>query len=250
MIYIKKKSCSSSIQESLNQVRHSDAWRNCNDSDVIRMRNCFDSLNKDAIKMSLLEEQHGLCAYCMKKISKSKMTIEHWKPLSLGKEYALNYSNFAACCLGGKDSDGEKVLCCDAAKGSKSIAINPWDNSQMERIKYTTDGRLLIDSKNLELQHDIDYILKLNGDLDQNGHIKHDTSTRLVEGRREAYKKYKRYVNLLEKKYKKSNDKNDIVADKLIKRIKALESQDEYEEFIGVILYFMKRRVRNRKDKS
>lgn len=34
---------------------------------------------KDALRDALLEEQGYICAYCMRRISKEKMKIEHWK---------------------------------------------------------------------------------------------------------------------------------------------------------------------------
>ena len=46
---------------------------------------------KDEIRKNLLEEQHYLCAYCMRRIEDNgrKTSIEHWYPLSQDKEKAL-----------------------------------------------------------------------------------------------------------------------------------------------------------------
>lgn len=95
----------------------------------------FDLLPKEEIRQSLLEEQRYLCAYCMKRIKNDGLhiTIEHWEPLSVNKDKALEYDNMLAVCDGGRKADltgnVQRILCCDASKDEKEIAIDPTDIS-------------------------------------------------------------------------------------------------------------------------
>lgn len=78
MLYIKKMQPLPEVIDKINQIKRSDVWRNIPDKDVKAIRNQFESLPKDSIRYTLLKEQHGLCAYCMRRIhNDSSMTIEH-----------------------------------------------------------------------------------------------------------------------------------------------------------------------------
>ena len=241
MIYIKKSECPNAVQYSINQVKHSEQWKKVNGNPK-RARDCFDMLDKESIRESLLDEQHGLCAYCMKRITVDNMKIEHWKAITSDVNEALDYKNFAGCCDGGSNLDVEddkRVLCCDSAKGNQDIKINPWNKEQMALVSYTKQGRINITDE--ELQKELDYILQLNGEI-CNEKFFHDTSTQLIKGRKDAYDNYKKYVEGISRQL--GNDKKRI-ANCISKRICELESRDEYEEFIGVTLYFLKRKLRH-----
>ncbi len=54
--------------------------------------------------------------------------------------------------------------------------------------------------KDEKLQQDINDILMLNGKLNDDGSLKRDTSTRIVMGRRGAYKNYSNLMKALQKK--------------------------------------------------
>ena len=59
--------------------------------------------DKDDIRKNLLEEQGYLCAYCMRRIDKKRMKIEHWYPEEhLTDIECLNYQNMLGVCLGHK----------------------------------------------------------------------------------------------------------------------------------------------------
>lgn len=160
------------VIDKINQIKRSDVWRNIPDKDVKAIRNQFESLPKDSIRYTLLKEQHGLCAYCMRRIhNDSSMTIEHWAPLSKNKEQALQYSNFLGVCHGGRKSeaDDNKILCCDASKGEKAIRISPWNESHMKDIAYTSAGIIYTLSGNSDFEEDINRTLCLNGLTDEKG---------------------------------------------------------------------------------
>lgn len=76
----------------------------------------FETAHKDALRLALLEEQGGLCGYCMRRVTFEVGTltdtrIEHLKPrtqsLAEGKpEETLAYDNMILCCNG--DIDGSQ----------------------------------------------------------------------------------------------------------------------------------------------
>lgn len=59
----------------------------------------FDGCNKEDIREKLLEEQGDLCAYCMRRIDKDHMKIEHWYPEDkLSEHERLDYRNMLGVC--------------------------------------------------------------------------------------------------------------------------------------------------------
>lgn len=55
--------------------------------------------DKDDIREQLLEEQGHLCAYCMRRIDKEHMKIEHWYPEDrLTDAERLEYRNMLGAC--------------------------------------------------------------------------------------------------------------------------------------------------------
>ena len=60
------------------------------------------------LKNALIQNQHGLCAYCETEIGGWLSQVEHVIPQSdnrLGKAKALDIANMVACCLGGTRSE-------------------------------------------------------------------------------------------------------------------------------------------------
>ena len=86
MLYIQKNSVQQTILNKINEIKRSELWKKIPENDTKAIRAQFDLLPKEKIRQSLVEEQHGLCAYCMRRIQNSdKMSIEHWYPLSNSK---------------------------------------------------------------------------------------------------------------------------------------------------------------------
>ena len=255
MIYIKKQNAPKKMIEQVAAIKAEDGWKTAADTDTERLRSYFDQLDKNAIRNALYEEQHGLCAYCMRRIHNDEsMVIEHWQPVKKNendtqwkKDNALAYSNMLGCCDGGKKSDDtRKVLSCDASKSNERIIISPWKKEHIEKIVYRSSGRIATNPYDEELEHDINYVLHLNGKLDENGNIVHDTSTALIKGRREVYQDFSYFMEALGRKY--GNDENKI-QNGIYKKINEMESAKEYEQFIGVWLFFLRRRVRGARKK-
>ena len=242
MIYIKKGTSPKGMDEKVIEITKSDEWKNADAENTSLLRSFFDQLDKQPIRDALVREQHGLCAYCMKRIEPNeKMNIEHYNPVKGYKEKVLNYGNMLGCCSGGSKEDAEhKVLCCDAAKKSTPITIDPRDRTMMDRIRYRRDGWIHIYPEDEKLQNDIDNVLKLNGELNKDGSLKRDTSTHIVMGRRQAYRKFVVLMEALSKKYKGNEPRIQSCVKKMIFEI---EEKEQYPEFAGVTLYFLKRRL-------
>ena len=253
MIYIEKQPTPKKIADKVATIKSGSDWRNATDTETDKLRACFDQLNKSDIRTSLYAEQHGLCAYCMKRIhNDNTMVIEHWQPvekdendLSWDKDKVLSYENFLGCCDGGRNTnDLHKVLSCDASKGNKPITISPLKKEHMDKLIYRANGIIKTKPHDKKLEHDINYVLQLNGKLDSDGKLLHDTSTALVKGRREVYEDYSHFVEALEKRFGNNETK---IKNGIAKRIEQMENDDVYEPFIGVWLYFLRRRLHSAK---
>ena len=241
MIYISKGHASSEIVQEINRVKRDNDWGKVRPSDSETARAVFDQIDKGMIRKQLLTEQKQLCAYCMRRIGREEndMSIEHWLPISADATKALDYNNIMLCCDGGRRASSmPHVTCCDAAKGDRIIKISPYKRDQMEKIRYRSDGTIHIYPADIDLQHDIDYVLKLNGEVDKDGKMISDTSTGLVYGRKQVYRYYHEYILLLKKKGK-------ISAATIRKKIDELTQADEQKEFVGVWLYFLKRKLKS-----
>ena len=66
MLCINKTCPPRNVQDEIDRVRRTPEWCEANDPEQIR--DCFDQLDKNAIREALIREQHSLCAYCMRRI--------------------------------------------------------------------------------------------------------------------------------------------------------------------------------------
>ena len=179
MLYIKKIQLSRKLSYEFSRVRREQ--KSLIDKRTSQAaREAFDCLDKSLIRDSLIREQHGLCAYCMRRIDNTSFT-------------ALDYNNMLGVCDGGRkvnDSNYDEchVLCCDASKGKRKITISPLNLFHMQKIRYSEDGRIYTYPRDEILERDINEVLHLNGENNL------DTSTRLLRSRREAYRAYVRFM--------------------------------------------------------
>ena len=236
MLYIKKIQLSRNLSYEFSRVRREQ--KSLIDKRTSQAaREAFDCLDKSLIRDSLIREQHGLCAYCMRRIDNTSFTtIEYWRPIEIDTEGALDYNNMLGVCDGGRkvnDSNYDEchVLCCDASKGKRKITKSPLNLFHMQKIRYSEDGRIYTYPRDEILERDINEVLHLNGENNL------DTSTRLLRSRREAYRAYVRFMEKLSQEKKLSRSYIE-------KRIEQIESQDVYDEFAGVIIYFLKRKLK------
>ena len=175
MLHIQKGAPPKELAEKIIEITKSDEWKKAEEDNSVLLRSFFDKLDKQSLREMLVKEQHGLCAYCMKRIEPdAKMNIEHFIPIKGHKRTVLDYKNMLGCCKGGGDEAEAKnrLLCCDAAKKDQEITIDPRDKPMMEKIRYRKDGRIYVSPEDKALQHDIDFVLMLNGKLDKDGKLK------------------------------------------------------------------------------
>ena len=148
MLYIRKSKPSREVAVDISRVRREQ--RSLIDRGTPEAAlEVFDCLNKPLLRKSLIAEQHGLCAYCMRRIrDNADMTIEHWRPIDSNSWGAMDYENMLGVCDGGRkagrtESEGSRpVLCCDASKGNREITISPCNPDHMQKIRYVEDGRI------------------------------------------------------------------------------------------------------------
>ncbi|MCI8318293.1 MAG: TIGR02646 family protein [Lachnospiraceae bacterium] len=238
MIFIEKEGLSSSVKERIIGIRKSEAWKAIEEGNTTAIRNIFNNdFPKDEVKRILIHEQHGLCAYCMKRIKDDNHSrVEHLVPLSKDKENAINYSNMLGVCDGGEKATGQqgKVLCCDAYKKENELFLSPLNKVQMDKIAYKPDGTIHTNPFDKDMETDINETLHLNGIRKADGTIR-DTATEVLKGRRDTYERAK----LMMDKLNREGKCNSITLKKLME---TLSSKEEREEYVGVkIFYFTKK---------
>ncbi len=84
--------------------------------------NDYSSLrNLGSAKKFLIEEQHGLCAYCQQQITLDNSSIEHVIAKEHNKELSTNYYNLVVVCKTPPKDIHTGKLHCDKERGSKLI---------------------------------------------------------------------------------------------------------------------------------
>ena len=255
MIFIKKKEPAEAVQKELDEKITSFEWKNISETDTAAMRAVFDGLTcKKEIRQSLLEEQHYLCAYCMSSIKNQElhMSIEHLIPLSKSKEKALDYRNYLDVCKGGADlpRNRRQCICCDASKGDQELqCVNPFDEAQMNQIRYLSDGTLYYERRDSDsaeyenaMKKDLFQILMLNGVYDENTKcVKRDTKTSLVKNRKDAYEECESYIADL-------NELGMLTREQIEHDLEMIQSREHYEAYDGVRIFLLKRAYESLKE--
>jgi len=130
------------------------------------------------LKLSLLEEQGYLCAYCMGRISlnssdgKPDMEVEHYLSQALFPGKTLSYRNMLAVCNGFSVTHPEKecIHHCDKTKGTEGKMngqvrlrkLDPLDKRCEQLLTYSLYGKVLSISKDDDIEHDLTKVLNLN----------------------------------------------------------------------------------------
>ena len=132
----------------------------------------YDSADfpREDVYRALLEEQGGLCAYCMSRITLENIHIEHWIPQN-GEFYAdkysqgdcdrlaIDYRNMLGVCPGGKGRV-YKHTTCDCHRGNARITVDPQQQWMVDSLQYGRDGA--ITSTIGAIEKDISAALHLN----------------------------------------------------------------------------------------
>ena len=238
MLYIAKEGLPDDLNRKIIELRKSEEWKNINEDDTDAIRKVFDTeFPKNEVKEILLHEQHGICAYCMRRIRMdSHSRVEHLVPLSKHKDKAIDYMNMLGVCDGGEkvtDNQGH-ILCCDAHKKETEIELSPLNKVQMDKIAYDKDGRIFTEPKDADMETAINDVLLLNGIQKKDGTVR-DTSTELLKSRRDAYARARRMMNTL-------NVKGKCTSAVIKKLMEELHNSVEREEYVGVKLYYFRKK--------
>ena len=238
MLYIEKEGLPDAVNRKIIELSKNKEWKNISEDDTTAIRNTFDNaFPKNGVKEILLHEQHGICAYCMRRIRMDNHSrVEHLIPLSRNKDRALDYNNMLGVCDGGEKSTGNQghILCCDAHKKEIEITISPLNKAQMDKIAYDSDGKIYTKPRDEGMERDINEVLLLNGIQKRDGTVR-DTSTELLKGRKDAYGRAKRMMETL-------NAKGKCTSATLKKIMDELYNREERDEFVGVQLYYFRKR--------
>jgi len=186
--------------------------------------------SKDDIKQALLLEQGYICAYCMRRIKKEEMTIEHYIPQTSDERLALDYHNMLGVCMGNRGTREKRVkekdMTCDAHRGNIGLTVNPVDASTIRMIKYKSDGTIYSDDAVID--KDLNSTLNLNCDV---------TGVLLKKNRKEALDIFKSYLSV-----QKSNGKWTKTFLLNVKN-SYFNSQGVNKEYRGIMEGFLEKRL-------
>ena len=111
----------------------------------------YDDLRKEKkyhdVKVALIEEQYGLCCYCMSRIEDYNSHIEHFIPQSLDYTKDLEYTNIMVSCDGYKGNH----LNCGHKKEDyyDERLISPLEADCEGNFKYSIKGEITASESNI-----------------------------------------------------------------------------------------------------
>lgn len=173
----------------------------------------FDAIpDKGPLREALLQEQQHLCCYCMQRIRKETMKIEHFLPQSRHPDKAIAWSNLLGACPG-NEGKPRRLQTCDTRKGDKEIQLDP-QGPLVDRIRYSNSGHIEIDAP--ELQHELDEVLNLN-------------TRQLVDNRKGALQGL---VAVLRRENRRTGTWR---ADVFLRKLAKLDADGRLDEYVGVL---------------
>jgi uncharacterized protein (TIGR02646 family) len=126
-------------------------------------RNYADYPDKDTLRSYLVNDQRGICCYCLSRIraEPGAMKIEHWHSQADYDAEQLDYSNLLGACMG-NEGRPRKDQHCDTRKGNRAISRNPANPMHRvdEVVRFGVDGR--ISSGDQVFDNEINDVLNLN----------------------------------------------------------------------------------------
>lgn len=187
--------------------------------------------DKDDVREMLLEEQGHLCAYCMRRIDKEHMKIEHWFPEDrLSDVERLEYQNMLGACLGHIDGTKGSDDTCDTHKGNTIIKVNPLDKNTLLSIKYRT-GTGEIYSDNEEIQNDLNKTLNLNS----NAHLLKENRKKLLNT----------LIAEMSKKQMQGTWKQKMI-ENIKEQYETADLQGKKREYAGIAIWYLDKRLKNK----
>lgn len=190
----------------------------------------YEDAPKDELRLSLFNEQGGLCAYCMRSINitpgvPTTTRIEHIKPRKLSikegrVEETLSYDNMILCCDG--DIDGSGCFHCDRSKEDQTISFSPLDQAVIDTISYSSKVGT-IKSSNPKYNKEFNEVLNLN-------------HPRIEASRLAVIKGL--IIEIGKKKWKKKD-----LIDKL-QYYSGYAANGQLHEYCGVVIWYLKKKLR------
>ncbi len=199
----------------------------------------YDSFpDKNLLRLSLLEEQGHICAYCMQRIENNalKTKIEHWKTredynTENDFEGTLNYDNLLAVC-DGKTFDH---LHCDSKRSENNpkLTVNPTNNRLIAQISYLRNGK--IESQNEAILKDFDEHLNLNLRLLQ------DNRKKALNDIQRAFEVRCKGKNYAQSELIKKKIVQNFVAKKVIQSIVEKTEKSYFEPYSEIVAFIYKK---------
>lgn len=128
---------------------------------VIKQYKNYDDLNdndkgkelRKNLRVHLISEQKGVCAYCCKSINDESSSNEHIKPRANFPTYSLDYNNIVVSC--------KTKNTCTTAKGNEysDDFVSPLDDDLESHFSISPDGNIICLTKRAEYTCDL---LRLN----------------------------------------------------------------------------------------
>lgn len=193
----------------------------------------FDGFkDKNDIREKLLKEQGCLCAYCMRRIDKNHMKIEHWYPEDrLTDVERLDYQNMLGVCLGHIEGTKGSDDTCDTQKGNTIISVNPLNVKTLITLQYNqSTGELC--SRDSAIQNDINVTLNLNSER----HL-------LKENRRQLLIT----MQLEMRKMQQTGNWNKKVLETLRAKYAKPDAEGKKKEYAGVAIWYLDKRLKKAK---
>jgi len=175
---------------------------------------------KDELRDSLLKEQKYICCYCMQRISKEKMRIEHWNSQTGFPAQQLIYTNLLGACPG-NEGQPKNLQHCDVSRKNIPLKINPTISTCEILIKYKANGE--IHSDDADINNDLSVTLNLNYQtIVNNRKAVLDTVYKRLEIHKGTWSK-----NLLQKEIDKWEGEYD----------------GKYQPYCQIVIYHLKKKV-------
>lgn len=189
-------------------------------------RTNWDELHeKVELRRQLVQDQRGLCAYCMRRIHPDPVPedltrIEHINPRATHPEKTFSWANLVACCDHGRG----KPRCeqtCDWRKSAHELSA--LDVLKPQGIRYgKATGR--IGSSHAAVEQDLTKVLNLNHDM-------------LCRGRKAALGDVAQELNRRLKRGEKWKPSQ------LTTFLANLRSQEVAPEFLGILEWYVNRKL-------
>jgi len=178
------------------------------------------------LRRHLVQEQQGLCAYCMRRIeadpaSPSVARIEHIQARSTHPLLTFSWNNLVACCEHGRGKP-PKDQSCDLRKANRALAA--LNVLKPQAIEYKAAGGT-IHSALPDVDGDLNELLNLNhGTLTRGRKLALDSLAKELNRRRKAGKKWKE--------------------GQLQTFLNALAQQSPAREYLGLIEWYILKKLR------